>query len=197
MSQAIRSFCTFIVEDPSNLIKGYPKTTHEIYVVLNRDFNELNNDKSAPSSVNFDNAIIEMTLDKEKGRELRGSMGGFTEYNCAHCGGGLLLRSCSSCGHEFNDDHYRSGWYTPLSPKMVAFLEQQGHKFAVSPEIAQKNEMVQLAERLAREGVRLSERGKTPEDGQFDFKSFIQTDWKAMRDDLIARGERNETLIAQ
>lgn len=185
MSKPVTSYCTFVIEDPTDLKKGYPKTTHELHVLFNRDFNDLMSDRLAPSSVNFDNAIVEMTLDKEKARELRGSMVGFTEYNCAHCGAGLSLRGCNSCGHEFKDDHFRCGWNTPLSPKMIAHLEQSGHKFVVSTDVAQKAEAIEFANRTARESERLKGMGKEPAVLSFNPELFKTDDWEKLRDSLL------------
>lgn len=129
------------VQDPSDLIgKGYrknqPKTKEILYITLNRDLNEIINDHSKPESQLFDDAIAEMTIDAMIWHELKGGRGGYTEFNCAYCGSGLGLAGCGGCGHKFEDDGMRCGWNTPLSKKMVEFLQQNGHVFKKDPNIA-------------------------------------------------------------
>lgn len=136
------SVVEFYVQDPTDLVndryhRDYPRTKAVLCVTLNRDFNEIINDHSKPESELFDEAISQMTLDHVVWRELWGGQGGSTEeYNCAHCGAGLSLSSCTGCGHRFRDDYSRCGWNTPLSRKMVAFLRDNGHVFKVDLEIA-------------------------------------------------------------
>lgn len=129
------------VQDPSDLISiGYkqnqPRTKAILYITLNRELNEIINDHSRPESQLFDDAIVEMTIDNMVWHELKGGRGGYTDFNCAYCGTGLGLTGCSGCGHRFEDDHMRCGWSTPLSKKMVEFLQQNGHVFKKDPKIA-------------------------------------------------------------
>lgn len=132
---------SFYVQDPTDLVNDpyhtdYPRTKAVLYVTLNRDWNEIINDHSKPESELIDEAISQMTLDPAVWHELKGGRGGFTEFNCAYCGAGLGLSSCSGCGHRFHDDHFRCGWYTPLSRKMIAFLREKGHEFKINSEVA-------------------------------------------------------------
>ncbi|MDD4601925.1 MAG: hypothetical protein PHQ46_12900 [Negativicutes bacterium] len=132
-----KSIVEFYVKDPTDLINGRPRITAVFRVALSRDFNEIvAEDYSKPRSELLDDAISQIALNPFVSQEIRGRRGGFEEHNCAHCGAGLLVSSCVSCGHKFRDNGCRSGWYTPLSRKMVAFLRENGHKFAVDPEIA-------------------------------------------------------------
>ncbi|OGM96076.1 MAG: hypothetical protein A3B86_00875 [Candidatus Yanofskybacteria bacterium RIFCSPHIGHO2_02_FULL_38_22b] len=145
------SIVEFYVQDPTELVndryhKDYPRTKAVLYVTLNRELNEVINDHSKPQSELFDDAISQMTLDSVIWHELRGGRGGYTEFNCAHCGAGLSLSSCTGCGHRFRDDQFRCGWNTPLSQKMVAFLREKGHAFEVGPEIAWETEQRHFAE---------------------------------------------------
>ncbi len=133
------------VQDPTDLVNdryhhNYPRTKAVLYVALNRDINEIAHDHTKPETEVLDEAISQITLDHVVWSEIVGGRGGFTEYSCANCGAGLLLSSCSGCGHKFRDDYFRSGGYTPLSRKMVAFLRENGHEFRVDPEIAWKKE---------------------------------------------------------
>lgn len=128
---------TIYVQDPTKLTqRGDPMTKAALHVTLNRELNEIINDYTRPQSQQFDDAIIEMTLDEMVWRELRGGRGGYTDYSCAYCGSGLSLSECNGCGHKFKDDYFRCGWSTPLSKKMVELLRQSGHVFKQDPEIA-------------------------------------------------------------
>ena len=138
----------FYIQDPTHLVNDRyhhdsPRTKAILRASLSRDWNEIHNDGSKPKSQLIDEAISQMTLDSVVWHELRGGRGGFTEFNCAHCGAGLGLTACSGCGHRFRDDQIRCGWPTPLSPKMVKFLRESGHVFKVDPEISWKNEQEQ------------------------------------------------------
>lgn len=144
------SVVEFYVQDPTDLVndryhKDCPRTKAVLYVTLSRDFNEIINDRSKPQSDMFDDAITQMTVDQKVWHELKGGRGGFAQLNCAHCGAGLGLSGCSGCGHRFRDDHCRSGWNTPLSRKMIAFLRENGHEFKVDPEIAWEKERANWA----------------------------------------------------
>lgn len=142
----------FHVQDPTDLTTGvysdYPRTKAVLYTALNRELGDIINDHSRPESELFDIAIAQMTTDLKVWHELKGNRGGYTEFNCYHCGAGLGLSSCTGCGHRFRDDHYRCGWQTPLSRKMVAFLRECGHEFAISPEVAWLKETQQYNNRI-------------------------------------------------
>lgn len=143
------SVIQFYIQDPTDLVndryhQDYPRTKAVLWVTLSRDFNFVINDGSKPLSELLDEVIMQMTLDHVIWHELKGGRGGFLEFNCANCGAGLGLTGCYGCGHRFNDDHFRSGWHTPLSRKMVAFLRENGHKFRVDPEIAWAKEREDL-----------------------------------------------------
>lgn len=133
------------VQDPTDLVNDryhtdYPRTKAVLAIALKRDLNEIINDHSKPESQLFDEAIAQITIDHKVWCELKGGRGGFTEFNCAHCGAGLGLSGCGGCSHRFHDDQFRCGWNTPLSPKMVSCLHEHGHQFAIDPSIAQEKE---------------------------------------------------------
>ena len=139
------SVVEFYVQDPTDLVndkyhKDYPRTKAVLRVTLTRDLNEVINDHSKPESELFDEVISQITLDHIIWHEIKGAHSASTDFNCANCGAGLGLSLCSGCGHRFRDDHFRCGWNTPLSRKMVAFLRENGHEFKVDPEIAWKKE---------------------------------------------------------
>lgn len=141
-----QSFVRFIMQDPTKLVDGVifknqPTTTHTLSVLFNRDWNGLINDKSKPASELMDEAIVAMTINGDEAEKLAAGRGGCTNYNCSHCGGGLSLTMCSGCGNKFEDDHFRCGWYTPLSPKMVEYLQEMGHEFKQDPEVARQKEL--------------------------------------------------------
>ena len=136
-----KSVVEFYVQDPTDLVsdqyhKDYPRTKAVLYVTLDRDLNDIINDHTRPHSEHFDAAILQMTLDIKVWHELQGGRGRHIEFSCANCGAGLDLSGCSGCGYRFRDDHFRCGWDTPLSPKMIGFLRQNGHEFRVDPMIA-------------------------------------------------------------
>lgn len=129
------------VQDPTELVhSNQPRTKAVLRVVLSRGFNDIMNDTSKPLSELLDDAILWMTLDRTIWSEFKGKREEFIEYNCANCGAGLSLRSCTGCGHRFRDNGFRCGWNTPLSPRMVAFLRDSGHEFKIDPEIARTKE---------------------------------------------------------
>lgn len=139
------SVIEFFIQDPADLVNDRyhadsPRTKAILYVVLNRDLNEILIDSSKPESELFDDAIALMTLDYFIWQELKGGRGAFTEYNCARCGTGLSLTSCTGCGYQFLYDGIRCGWDTPLSRRMVAFLGNHGHQFAIDPAVAWRKE---------------------------------------------------------
>jgi len=139
------SVMQFNIQDPTDLVndkyhKDYPRTKSILYVTMGKDLNEFINDRSKPMSELFDDVISHMTLDFVVWHELKGGRGGFEQFNCAHCAGGLTLDHCSNCGHKFKDDNFRSGTYTPLSKKMISFLIEKGYNFKMDPEIALKRE---------------------------------------------------------
>lgn len=132
------------VQDPTDIIisgtgAGGPKTAELLYVCFNRSWQEMSN-----NSLNMDNAIVQMTLDEHVWHELRGGRGGHSLWNCAYCGSGLSLNGCYGCGHSFKDDGARGGWGTPLSRKMVEYLQNHGHVFRQDPEIVWKKEASQI-----------------------------------------------------
>ena len=139
------SVVEFFIQDPTDLVNDTyhtdsPRTKAVLGVALSRDLSSIINDRSKPTSELFDEAILHMTLDNVAWHEMKGGRGGYTEFNCAHCGSGLSLSSCMGCGHSFRDNQIRGGWNTPLSKKMVAFLQEAGHEFKINPEIAWNKE---------------------------------------------------------
>ena len=144
-----KSYVSLVIQDPTKLNeRGYPTTVTEVHFVTGRDWNDLNNDQSAPHSQLVNDSILHITSLKSVGAELQGRRGGFTDYCCAHCGGGLSLAGCTACNNRFKDNHFRCGWETPLPAKIVDYLVQHGHRFAVDPAIART---LEAARRDARE----------------------------------------------
>lgn len=140
-------FAKIYMQDPSDLdARGYPKTKAVVHFTTNRGWNEIVNDRSQPQSVLLDNAIVVATLNPFEGNELKGGRGGAIDsFNCAYCGGGLFLDHCNGCEQRFRDDHFRSGWSTPLPPKIVELFEGAGHVFQIDPAIARQKEHEQWA----------------------------------------------------
>lgn len=132
-------FGEIIIQDPSVLSsQGYPTTKFVVYFTVNRGWNEIANDHSAPEWKLWDQALSQMTLNRFEEDELKGGRGGYTDYNCAVCGSGLGLSGCPNCHHQFRDDHFRCGWQTPLPPKIVELLRKAGHVFSQDPALLWK-----------------------------------------------------------
>ncbi len=141
----------FIIQDPTDLTpSGYPKTKAMLYVCFDRKLGDLLDSPTQPLSILIDEAVTEMTLDKHVHYELKGYRGGGTEFNCAHCGGGLGLSSCYGCGLRYTDNKTRGSTDIPLTRKMVDFLQANGHVFGQEPEIAWHIEAQRHEERLRR-----------------------------------------------
>lgn len=104
-----------------------------IHLTTNRPWNYMINDRSAPLETLWDASIVHATLDRFEGAELKGGRGGYTNFNCFLCGGGLGLSGCHRCKRRFKDDGYRCGASTPLASKLVALIEATGHKFETHP----------------------------------------------------------------
>ncbi len=123
----------------SGLGKMVPKLIGVVYIAVNRDWSDSINDRVKQTSEVIDDAITRITTDSIIGEEITMKRA-FTEFNCAHCGGGHLLSCCTGCGKKFEDGLMRTGWYTPLPKKAVAYLREQGHVFGVDPEVARAKE---------------------------------------------------------
>lgn len=129
-----RDYGTINLQDPSKLNdRGYPKTIRIINFTTYRPWNDLFNDHSQPISIQWNYCLAQYTLDSIEGMELKGGRGGYIEYNCAYCGHGLGLTSCEGCGHQFRDNHFRSGPAPDLPKKIVKFLVSNGHQFEKMP----------------------------------------------------------------
>ncbi len=140
-----QSVLQIILQDPTKLHPaptgpGYPTTVTYLWLCLDRGYNKIHNDPSAPEFELLEKSIVFSTTDPAIAAELKGGRGAFTDYNCANCGGGLDLNYCTGCGVEFTDNHVRSGHRTPLSAEMVEKLQNEGFSFAVDPAIAQRAE---------------------------------------------------------
>lgn len=131
------------LQDPSDLVtdryhRNDPRTKMVIYLALNRDYNEIINDRSKPEHEQLGAAVTQITNDRLIWSEIKGGRGGYTEFSCAYCGSGLNLDHCKGCGHRFRDNLFRCGWYTPLPKKVTDYIVSQGHSFTINPEISVK-----------------------------------------------------------
>jgi len=138
-------YTQIILDDPTNLhqsgySKGSPKTKAVVRFTTNRPWNDIINDHSKPESQVIDDAIAEMTTSYLVGQELKGSRGGYSDFNCAYDGAGLGLSGCGECGNRFRDNQFRSGWFTPLPSKLADLLISEGFKFGQDPVIAREKE---------------------------------------------------------
>lgn len=165
LSRPIRaSFIKITIADPNDLVNDYyhkdcPRTKAILYVSLGRDYSEIINDHSRPTSELIDEVISFMTLDVFAWHELKGGQGSNEDTCCANCGAGLAVTACPNCGLKFsNQFKMRNGAtndkpfylstggnsylsFKPLSRKMVAFLQENGHKFNVDPQKAWSAEL--------------------------------------------------------
>lgn len=155
-------FTTMYVQDPTDLYPkeaGWgsaetPKTKFVIYYTSYRDGSDMANDHSKPQSEIVNENVAIATLNPVEGSEIKGGRGGWTEFQCAHCAGGLDLTECTNCGNKFRDDYMRSGHITPISPKLVQLLEEAGHTFKMSPTIAWEREKKSWEEVVKRYDLR-------------------------------------------
>ena len=137
----IKSIVQIVLQDPTDLdSNSSPKTKERLYLHLLRDWNELINDRSEPESNLINNSIEFISSDLENYQP------SYTEFSCAHCGAGLSLKKCNGCGNTFRDNYSRTGWDTPLSEKVVKFLQNNEHQFAIDPKIAQEQERLRWEE---------------------------------------------------
>jgi len=144
-----KSVVEIYLQDPSDLINNayhnnQQKTKMILRIALDRELNDISNDYSLPESMLFDKEISTMTTNPMVWQEIKGGRGSYTEFNCAYCGAGLSLNGCSGCGHTFLDNGWRCGWYTPLSKKMVKYIESNGLVFKKNPSKAWAEETNQF-----------------------------------------------------
>lgn len=110
-----------------------PSIVSVMYVTLNRDYNDLINDWSAPQSILWDKSIVGITTHPVIGREMKGYHQAYEQDNCSLCGGGLGITRCTVCGHALQDNYIRMENRRPLTPRMVEFLVEHGHRFKDRP----------------------------------------------------------------
>ncbi len=133
-----KSYVTICVKDPTKLDdNGSATTTTCVHFTTARNWQDLLADHSAPQSQLINNSILHITSVAALAMEL-GNEGGCygNDCCCAHCGGGLFLTVCTACNHNFEDDGWSCGWNTPLPEKIVSYLVQHGHQFAIDPAVA-------------------------------------------------------------
>ncbi len=137
-----KSYVSIFLQDPTKLDAHLcPTTTTLVHFTTNRDWNEILNDHSAPTSELINRSIMHVTTLRAVGMELENEHRHFrNDCCCAHCGAGLCLTRCSACNHSYKDDEFRCGWTTPLPEKIVDYLLQNGHQFAINPAVARQLE---------------------------------------------------------
>lgn len=136
-----QSFMQFNLEDPTRLSEHQdPCFVGTLWVAFSDTMSRLYEQYERPRSETFDAAIVHMATNEFHRRELMGPRGQSVSFNCAHCGGGLMSDRCHGCKKTFRKRESRCGWRTPLSPKMVTFLRDQGHVFGIDPTVAQTQE---------------------------------------------------------
>jgi hypothetical protein len=133
------SFQTVRLADPTDLARGVlgsavPRTKFVISIGLDCKLAELSNKRDERNVELWDDAIVITSVDPLVSAELRGGRSPRNEYNCAYCGGGLGFTSCTACHLSYSDDSSRSSCVTPLPPKLIKLLRDNGHHFGLNPE---------------------------------------------------------------
>lgn len=123
------------LRDPSRLqqmfgARWWPSSVTPIYVAVDDPM------KGIMTSGEIDRFIKEITLCAGIGDELKGDRPFCREYNCACCGGGLGITQCEGCGRAYDENPFAGNSITPLSAKIVRYLEERGHAFQQDPQIA-------------------------------------------------------------
>jgi hypothetical protein len=147
----------FLIQDPMDLDQNqYPRTKVVLYVTFNRSWDDMLNDYSRPRSELMNDAVVQMSTDAFVWQELTGGRSKNNDFNCACCASGLDSSGCLSCGHKFKDDGVRCSWNTPLSRKMVEFLQQHGYVFEKDPSIAWRSEQQRFARNFQGGGCKIN-----------------------------------------
>lgn len=128
------------VQNPKELTDGELCTNLTLYFVTAREWNDIRNDRSGPTSVLVDQSTVFVTHLATEAAELRGGRADYSDYNCFHCGGGLGAGNCTSCGSRFKDGELRSFCGTPLPQKLVDYANRLGFRFAIDPALARAAE---------------------------------------------------------
>lgn len=129
-------YISFHVLDPHTLTKfGYAAQVGTVAVTLTRNWNDICNsmvngvkaftDSRLRSSL-IEASLSQVTTDRFIGRELKGDRGGYVEWNCAVCGGGMLLNECSGCQTAVKDAGIHSGWDVPLPSSLIKAARAAG-----------------------------------------------------------------------
>ncbi len=141
-------FGTIYLDDPTLLNEcDYPKTRKAIYWGVSQSWNDINNNGNRPASELINDALAIVTTNRFEGSEIKGGRGGYTAWNCANCGAGLGLSGCANCKHSFKDNHFRSGWQTPLPRKIITLLQKEGFQFGMDPMVAVQKEVERFNKR--------------------------------------------------
>lgn len=133
---------------------GLPVTRGTIIITINQNYGDLHSE-TTPRSRLVDDAIVAVSWDPLISAELKGRRPAYLRFHCSRCASGLYLTECPGCQIKFRDNGVRAGGWMPLPPKVVAYLQETGHKFVRNPQLAYKAEekifndnRVQLKKRL-------------------------------------------------
>lgn len=114
-------FTTYIFKDPSQPgFFGGAKSVFGFVVGLNRDYNEIINDKN--SSV--DDHIVLIMFDKVLIDEIKSGGGGYSESPvCIFDGSSLMKDHFKICKHQFSEDHFNMYGGPPLGNRIYTYLQ--------------------------------------------------------------------------
>jgi hypothetical protein len=121
---------------------GNPRLNYKLFFTTKEDWNTIMNDSSSPRSEVINKSILQITHNQLEANEIKGGRGGYTNYNCTRCSGGLELESCSCCEEKFNNNGFRCGWRTPLPKKLRDYAIDQGFQFDMDPDKALEYERI-------------------------------------------------------
>jgi hypothetical protein len=141
------------VVDPTRLDNsGLPENTHQVFLVLTRDAQELEADTSQSQLELLEEATLEVVVGYQVGSliEVCGPdhfrakwwERGYSYHHrriavCARDGFGLSYAHCPGCGHVFYEANWRPESYPSVTPSVAAALNAADHVFEADPSVAQ------------------------------------------------------------
>ncbi|MBP9750417.1 MAG: hypothetical protein KBC95_01075 [Candidatus Peribacteraceae bacterium] len=126
-------------------ITRWPKHVSSLTIFTDRPWENILNDRRAPSSELIDASIVFINSYRPEREEILGAHNGGVLHNCGACGTGLphLHEQCAGCGSEstiFCEGRGETLPMKPLAPKICEHLIEHGHVFQIDPAIAREHE---------------------------------------------------------
>lgn len=114
------------LDDPSTHDKrGSAKSKATVWIGLNRSYHDIINDRERTPRFIAANEVTSVLFTRAEHYEIADGKAPFLQFNCSRCGSGLSLNKCNGCGHEFKDDHFRSGGAPALSKEIIEMIKVQ------------------------------------------------------------------------